>query len=74
MQFPELLRRRLRWRAHQQVLETERGVRRRIQSQFRDGVYDFCDSVDDDGNGWAIDYLHNTLWKVEPATGRKRHE
>lgn len=31
----------------------------------------FHDStVDDDGIGWAIDYLHNTLWKVDPATGK----
>lgn len=31
----------------------------------------FHDStVDNDGYGWAIDYRHDTLWKVDPATGR----
>jgi N-methylhydantoinase B len=32
------------------IHETERGVRGRIQAEFRDGTYNFCDSVDDDGN------------------------
>ena len=31
----------------------------------------FHDStVDNDGYGWAIDYRHDTLWKVDPATGK----
>lgn len=31
----------------------------------------FHDStVDNDGYGWAIDYRHGTLWKVDPASGR----
>ncbi|MSQ70580.1 MAG: hydantoinase B/oxoprolinase family protein [Betaproteobacteria bacterium] len=32
------------------IHETERGVRNRMQREFRDGIYRFCDSVDDDGN------------------------
>ena len=43
------------------ILETERGVRRRIRSQFTDGVYDFCDSVDDDGNGAGPFTLRMTM-------------
>jgi len=31
----------------------------------------FHDStVDNDGYGWAIDYRHDTLWKVDPTSGR----
>lgn len=31
----------------------------------------FHDStVDNDGYGWVIDYRHDTLWKVDPATGK----
>lgn len=43
------------------ILETERGVRRRIQAEFKDGVYDFCDSVDDDGNGLGPFTLRMTM-------------
>jgi virginiamycin B lyase len=33
----------------------------------------FHDSaVGNDGIGWAIDYLHGTLWKVDPATGQSK--
>jgi len=33
----------------------------------------FHDStVGNDGIGWAIDYLHGTLWRVDPATGESK--